>query len=69
MNDEIRQKDINAAAWSACDIFRGVMDAGNYKDYILVMLFLKYISDVWKFLYVEYQQKHGDDEVRIRPQT
>ena len=40
MSDQIQQKDINNAAWAACDTFRGVMDAAGYKDYILVMLFL-----------------------------
>ena len=39
-DNDIKQKDIHNAAWSACDSFRGVMDAAGYKDYILVMLFL-----------------------------
>ncbi len=66
MSNQIQQKDINAAAWSACDTFRGVMDAAGYKDYILVMLFLKYISDVWKDHYEEYKREYGDNEERIR---
>ena len=61
----IKQQDINNAAWSACDTFRGVIDAANYKDYILVMLFVKYISDVWQDHYDTYRQQHGDDEGRI----
>ena len=35
------------AAWDACDTFRGTIDAANYKDYILVFLFWKYLSDIW----------------------
>lgn len=62
---KIKQSDINSAVWKACDTFRGVMDATQYKDYILVTLFLKYISDVWKDHYDEYK-KQFDDEVRIR---
>lgn len=64
--NKIDQKDINNAAWAACDTFRGVVDPAQYKDYILVMLFLKYISDVWQDHYGEYQQQYGDDDVRIR---
>ena len=66
MNSKIDQKDINNAAWAACDTFRGVVDPAQYKDYILVMLFLKYISDVWQDHYQEYQKQYGDDDVRIR---
>ncbi|MES9818832.1 MAG: type I restriction-modification system subunit M [Candidatus Thiodiazotropha sp.] len=66
MSSKIDQKDINNAAWAACDTFRGVVDPVQYKDYILVMLFLKYISDVWQDHYEEYQKQYGDDDVRIR---
>ena len=64
--NKIDQKDINNAAWAACDTFRGVVDPAQYKDYILVMLFLKYISDVWLDHYEAYQKQYGDDDVRIR---
>jgi type I restriction enzyme M protein len=66
MNEKIEQKDINNAAWAVCDTFRGVMDAAGYKDYILVMLFVKYISDVWKDHYEQYRRQYGDDDARIR---
>ena len=62
----LKQQDVNNAAWAACDTFRGIMDAAGYKDYIVVMLFLKYISDVWKDHYEEYRKQYGDDDVRIR---
>jgi len=65
VNDRIRQKNINNAAWTACDVFRGVMDAAGYKDYILTMLFLKYISDVWRDHYDQYRTIHKDDKKRI----
>ena len=66
MISKIDQKDINNAAWAACDTFRGAVDPAQYKDYILVMLFLKYISDVWKDHYAEYRKQYGDDDMRIR---
>ena len=64
--NKIDQKDVNSAAWAACDTFRGVVDPAQYKDYILVMLFLKYISDVWQDHYEEYQKQYSDDDARIR---
>ena len=64
--NQVKQEEVNSAVWAACDTFRGVIDAGNYKDYILVMLFLKYISDVWKDHVEQYRKQFGDDEVRIR---
>jgi type I restriction enzyme M protein len=65
MTSKLDQKDINNAAWAVCDTFRGVMDAAGYKDYILAMLFVKYISDVWKDHYEEYRRQYGDDDTRI----
>lgn len=66
MSNKINQKDINNTAWAACDTFRGLVNSGQYKDYILVMFFLKYISDVWQDHYESYKKQHGDDEERIR---
>ena len=66
MRQQIDQKDINNAAWAACDTFRGVVDPAQYKDYILVLLFLKYISDVWQNDYENYQKQYGDNDERIR---
>lgn len=60
MNDAINQDTINAAVWSACDTFRGTVDPSIYKDYVLTMLFLKYISDVWQDHYEVYAKEHGD---------
>ena len=66
MTDRLTQQQVNQTAWAACDTFRGVVDAGQYKDYILVMLFLKYISDLWNDHIETYRARYGDDEARIR---
>jgi type I restriction enzyme M protein len=66
MTTKVNQNDINTAAWAACDSFRGAVDPAQYKDYILVMLFLKYVSDIWKKHYEDYRAQYGDDEARIR---
>lgn len=60
------QDQINRTAWAACDTFRGAVDAGQYKDYILTMLFVKYISDLWKSHAEEYRRRWPDNEARIR---
>lgn len=66
MTDTLTQTQVNQTAWAACDTFRGVVDAGQYKDYILVMLFLKYISDLWNDHVEEYRKQFGGDDARIR---
>ncbi|MGH9768929.1 MAG: type I restriction-modification system subunit M [Blastocatellia bacterium] len=63
---EINQAEINAVAWKACDTFRGVVDPSEYKNYILVFLFFKYISDVWKDKVEQYHLEYKGDEERIR---
>lgn len=61
MNDRINQDSINKALWAACDTFRGTISADTYKDFILTMLFLKYISDVWQDHYDGYKKQYGDE--------
>ncbi len=61
MNNKINQDGINKALWAACDTFRGTISADTYKDFILTMLFLKYISDVWQDHYDGYKIEYGDE--------
>ncbi|WP_421201016.1 type I restriction-modification system subunit M [Aeromonas enteropelogenes] len=61
MTNSINQDDINKALWSACDTFRGTISADTYKDFVLTMLFLKYISDVWQDHYDGYKAEYGDE--------
>lgn len=60
----IRTKDINKTVWEACDTFRGIIDPSQYKDYILTMLFVKYVSDVNKEKRSKYLKKYEGDESR-----
>ena len=41
----IKKSDLYTSLWQSCDELRGGMDASQYKDYVLFMLFIKYISD------------------------
>lgn len=65
MNDKLTQATINKKVWNACDTFRGTIDAGQYKDYILTMLFVKYISDVNAEIKEEYEKKYNGDAKRV----
>ncbi len=44
----IKKTELYASLWASCDELRGGMDAGQYKDYVLTMLFMKYVSDKYK---------------------
>ena len=48
MNEKQLQDKINGTIWSACDTLRSSIPGGNYKDYALVMLFVKYLSDTYE---------------------
>lgn len=41
----LKKSDLYASLWASCDQLRGGMDASQYKDYILTLLFVKYVSD------------------------
>ena len=41
----LRKSDLYSSLWASCDELRGGMDASQYKDYVLFMLFIKYVTD------------------------
>jgi type I restriction enzyme M protein len=41
----VKKSEIYSSLWASCDALRGGMDASQYKDYVLSLLFIKYISD------------------------
>ncbi|MCC7277376.1 MAG: N-6 DNA methylase [Chromatiaceae bacterium] len=54
----IKKSDLYSSLWASCDELRGGMDASQYKDYVLSMLFIKYVSD-----------KYGDSDDFAPPVT
>ena len=59
------RKNIEQVLWNACDSFRGKIDSSRYKDYILSMLFVKYLSDVSKERREEYIKQYDGDMRRV----
>ena len=44
----VKKSQLYSSLWASCDKLRGGMDASQYKDYILTLLFVKYVSDKYK---------------------
>jgi type I restriction enzyme M protein len=61
----ISQKEINDVVWRACDTFRGAVDPSEYKNYILTMLFIKYMSDLSLDFRKLYEEKYKGDQERV----
>ena len=66
MNKTVNQEEINQILWQACDTFRGILNSADYKNYILPMLFLKYISDTWGERYRAIEKQYKGDRNRIK---
>ncbi len=63
-NKKYTQEDLNKILWDAADSSRTQVDAGIYKDYVLAILFFKYLSDLSKKKLNEYKERFGNDEKR-----
>lgn len=59
------RRDIESVVWRACDTFRGAIDPSEYKNYILTMLFVKYLSDLAKDKRQEFMDRYNGDKVRV----
>ena len=57
--------NIEKVLWNACDSFRGKIDSSRYKDYILSMLFVKYLSDVYSETKENYMKQYAGDTQRV----
>ena len=58
------KEDIKAALWRGANTFRGLIDAANYKDYVLSMLFVKYLTDTYSENLANLKEKY-DDATRL----
>ena len=67
-NNKITRDIINGIVWKACDTLRPVMGSGQYKDYILTLLFVKYLSDVRKEKIESYRKSYNDNETMVNRQ-
>lgn len=65
MSQTFSQNDLNKTLWAAADSSRSAVGADVYKDYVLTMLFFKYLSDKSKAEYAKLKERFGDDEARI----
>lgn len=65
MSIAMTKEQIENIVWRACDTFRGAIDPSEYKNYILTMLFLKYLSDLAKETRETFMRKYTGDLQRV----
>ena len=70
MNNETKTSetsfdDIRRVLWAGADTFRGVIDAANYKEYVLSMLFIKYLDDTFAEAVEGLERKYAGNELRV----
>ena len=62
MSRRLTQQELETYLWGAAVILRGLVDAGDYKQYIFPLLFFKRLSDVWDEEYADAYAKNEDDD-------
>ncbi|MCL2044892.1 MAG: type I restriction-modification system subunit M N-terminal domain-containing protein [Oscillospiraceae bacterium] len=63
----VKKSELYSSLWASCDSLRGGMDSSQYKDYILTLLFVKYISDKFKGVAYGDIDVPGSDIVILTP--
>lgn len=66
MQKKTTKETVENIVWKACDTFRGSIDSSLYKDYILSMLFVKYLSDFAKEKIKKLESKYSGDKLKRR---
>lgn len=65
----INQRDLESYLWGAAVVLRGLIDAGDYKQYIFPLVFLKRISDVYDEEHAAAFEVYGDEELADLPEN
>ena len=65
----IKKSELYSKLWKSCDELRGGMDASQYKDYVLTLLFVKYISDKFLPVYFLGLSKESVNFLKIRSES
>lgn len=69
MSARISQRDLESYLWGAAVVLRGLIDAGDYKQYIFPLVFLKRISDVYDEEHAEFMEIYGDEALADLPEN
>ena len=67
MSKRITQRELESYLWGAAIVLRGLIDAGDYKQYIFPLVFLKRISDVYDEEHAAAMATYGDEELADLP--
>ena len=65
----ITQRELESYLWGAAVVLRGLIDAGDYKQYIFPLVFLKRISDVYDEEHAAAMEIYGDEELADLPEN
>lgn len=69
MSRRITQRELETYLWGAAVVLRGLIDAGDYKQYIFPLVFLKRISDVYDEEHAAAMEVYGDEELADLPEN
>ncbi|MER7270275.1 class I SAM-dependent DNA methyltransferase [Micromonospora carbonacea] len=69
MSTRITQRELESYLWGAAVVLRGLIDAGDYKQYIFPLVFLKRLSDVYDEEHAAALKIYGDDELADLPEN
>lgn len=69
MSGRITQRELESYLWGAAVVLRGLIDAGDYKQYIFPLVFLKRISDVYDEEHAAALETYGDEEFADLPEN